>query len=128
MLGSSDLIAFVSATSLSRARAFYEQTLSLPVVGHTDFACVLDANGTMLRVTAVSEVSRTGYTVLGWRVADIEGTVRELTARGIEFRRYDGMDQDEHGIWTAPGGDRVAWFADPDGNILSLTQFARSVS
>ena len=128
MLGSSDLIAFVSATSLSRARAFYEQTLGLPVVGHNDFACVFDANGTMLRVTAVSEVSRTGYTVLGWRVADIAAAVRDLRAKGVVFVRYDGMDQDEHGIWTAPGGDRVAWFADPDGNILSLTQFAGSVS
>ena len=128
MLGSGDLIAFVSATSLSRARAFYGQTLGLPVVGHTDFACVFDANGTMLRVTAVSEVSRTGYTVLGWRVADIAAAVRDLRAQGVVFVRYDGMDQDEHGIWTAPGGDRVAWFADPDGNILSLTQFAGSVS
>ena len=124
MLGSSDLIAFVSATSLSRARAFYEQTLGLPVVGHTDFACVFDANGTMLRVTAVSEVSRTGYTVLGWRVADIAATARGLAERGVVFLRYDGMDQDENGVWTTPGGDKIAWFADPGGNVLSLTQFA----
>src|SRR2546430_2533016 len=128
MLGSSDLIAFVSATSLSRARAFYEQTLGLPVVGHTDFACVFDANGTMLRVTAVSEVSRTGYTVLGWRGADIPPAVPDPPAQGAGFGRYDRMGPDEHRIWTAPGGDRVAWFADPDGNILSLTQFAGSVS
>ncbi len=128
MLGSSDVIAFVSATSLSRARAFYEGTLGLPVAGHNDFACVFDANGTMLRVTAVSGVSRTGYTVLGWRVADIAAVARGLKAEGVVFVRYDGMDQDEHGIWTAPGGDKVAWFADPDGNILSLTQFADWVS
>ena len=123
MLESSDVIAFVSATSLSRARAFYEQTLGLPVIGQNDFACVFDANGTMLRVTAVSEVSRAGYTVLGWRVADIAAAVHGLKAKGAVFIRYDGMDQDGDGVWTAPGGDKVAWFADPDGNILSLTQF-----
>jgi catechol 2,3-dioxygenase-like lactoylglutathione lyase family enzyme len=128
MLGSSDLIAFVPATSLTRARAFYEGTLGLPVAGYDDFACVFDANGTMLRVTAVSEVSRTGYTVLGWRVADIAAAISDLRAKGVVFVRYDGMDQDEHGIWTAPEGDKVAWFADPDGNILSLTQLAGSVS
>jgi catechol 2,3-dioxygenase-like lactoylglutathione lyase family enzyme len=124
MLESSDLVAFVAATDLPRARAFYEQTLGLPVLEHNDFACVLDAHGTMLRVTAVPEVARAGYTVLGWRVADIAAATRELTARGVTFLRYEGMSQDEHGIWTAPDGARVAWFADPDGNTLSLTQDA----
>jgi predicted enzyme related to lactoylglutathione lyase len=85
---------------------------------------VLDAHGTMLRVTAVHEVARAGYTVLGWRVADIAVATRELAARGVIFLRYEGMGQDEHGIWTAPGGAQVAWFADPDGNTLSLTQDA----
>jgi hypothetical protein len=93
------------------------------VTGHNAFACVLDANGIMLRVTAVPEVSPPGYTVLGWRITDIAATVRALTARGVAFLRYDAMDQDEQGIWTTPGGDQVAWFADPDGNTLSLTQF-----
>jgi predicted enzyme related to lactoylglutathione lyase len=123
MLESSEVIAFAAATDLVRARTFYERTLGLTVTEQNDFACVLDAHGTMLRVTAVPKVSAAGYTVLGWRVADITTTVRELTARGVEFRRYDGMDQDGDGIWTTPGGDRVAWFADPDGNVLSLTQF-----
>jgi catechol 2,3-dioxygenase-like lactoylglutathione lyase family enzyme len=124
VLESSDLVAFVAATDLRRARAFYEQTLGLPVLEQNDFACVLDAHGTTLRVTAVPEVARGGYTVLGWRVADIITEVRGLTARGVSFLRYDGMSQDEHGIWTAPGGAKVAWFADPDGNTLSLTQDA----
>jgi catechol 2,3-dioxygenase-like lactoylglutathione lyase family enzyme len=122
MLESSDLVAFVAATDLGRARAFYEQTLGLPVVEHNDFACVLDAHGTMLRVTAVPKVAQPGYTVLGWRVGDIAASVRELTARGISVLRFDGMNQDEDGIWTTPSGARVAWFADPDGNTLSLTQ------
>jgi catechol 2,3-dioxygenase-like lactoylglutathione lyase family enzyme len=123
MLGSNDVIAFAAATDLGRARAFYEQALGLPLAGQNEFACVFDANGTMLRVTAVPEVSRAGYTVRGWRVADIAATVRDLAARGVVFIRYDGMDQDDNGVWTTPGGDQVAWFADPDGNILSLTQF-----
>ena len=122
MLESSDLMAFVAATDLRRARAFYEQTLGLPVLEQNDFACVLDAHGTTLRVTAVPEVARAGYTVLGWRVADIAAATRELTTRGVTFLRYAGMSQDEHGIWAAPSGAQVAWFADPDGNTLSLTQ------
>ena len=123
MLGSSYVIAFAAATDLDRARAFYEQALGLPLVGQNEIACVFDANGTMLRVTAVPEVSRPGYTVLGWRVTDIAAAARDLAARGVVFIRYDGMDQDGDGVWTTPGGDKVAWFADPDGNVLSLTQF-----
>ena len=122
MLESSDLVAFVAAADLPRARAFYEQTLGLPVLEHNDFACVLDANGTMLRVTAVGEVARAGYTVLGWRVTDIAASVRDLAARGVTFLRYEGMSQDDDGIWTTPSGEKVAWFSDPDGNTLSLTQ------
>ena len=122
MLESSDLVAFVAAADLRRARAFYEKTLSLPVLEQDDFACVLDAHGTMLRVTAVPEVARGGYTVLGWRVTDIGAAVRDLAAQGVTFLRYAGMSQDEHGIWTAPSGAQVAWFTDPDGNVLSLTQ------
>lgn len=123
MLESSDVVAFAAATDLPRARAFYEQKLGLPVIEQNDFACVFDANGTMLRVTAVPEVMQASYTVLGWRVTDIEATVRGLTAKGVVFNRYDVMDQDENGVWTTPGGDQVAWFTDPDGNNLSLTQF-----
>jgi predicted enzyme related to lactoylglutathione lyase len=124
MLGSSDVIAFTAATDLARSRLFYEQTLGLRVTGENEFACVFDAHGTMLRVTAVPAVSPALYAVLGWRVPDIETAARDLTARGVVFIHYDSMDQDSAGIWTTPGGDRVAWFADPDGNILSLTQFA----
>jgi catechol 2,3-dioxygenase-like lactoylglutathione lyase family enzyme len=123
MLESSDLIAFAAATDLARARVFYEQTLGLAVVEQNDFACVLDAHGTMLRITAVPVVTPGSYTVLGWRVADIAAAVAGLTDRGVVFLRYDSMDQDARGIWTTPGGDQVAWFGDPDGNVLSLTQF-----
>ena len=124
MLHAGEVIAFAPSADLRRARVFYEQVLGLRVTEQNDFACVFDANGTMLRVTAVAKVARPGYTVLGWRVADIAATVRGLTERGVVFLRYDGMRQDENGVWTTPGGDKVAWFADPDGNVLSLTQFA----
>ena len=123
MLDAADLIAFAATTDLDRARVFYEQVLGLTVTEQTDLACVFDANGTMLRVTAVPEVARAGYTVLGWRVADITAAARELSARGVRFLRFDGMDQDADGVWTSPGGGRIAWFADPDGNTLSITQF-----
>jgi catechol 2,3-dioxygenase-like lactoylglutathione lyase family enzyme len=123
MLQSSDVVAFIPTTDPARARAFYEQVLGLRVAEQNDFACVFDANGTMLRVTTVAEVARPGYTVFGWRVADIAATVRSLAERGVTFTRYDGMGQDGDGVWTAPGGNKIAWFTDPDGSTLSLTQF-----
>jgi len=119
----SSLIAFVPTTDLPRARAFYAETIGLPVTEESPFACVFDANGTMLRLTPVRKLSRTRYTVLGWNVADIAATVAALVAAGVSFVHYRGMDLDDAGIWTSPGGDRVAWFEDPDGNMLSLTQF-----
>jgi hypothetical protein len=78
----------------------------------------------MLRITAVPELQPAGYTVCGWRVDDIDRSVRALRLRGVNFKRFDGMDQDGLGVWTTPDGSKVAWFADPDGNTLSLTQFA----
>ena len=123
MLEASEVIAFAASADLRQARAFYEQVLGLRVLEQNDFACVFDANGTMLRVTAVAEVAQPGYTVLGWRVADIAATVHGLTGRGVVFLRYDGLDQDENGVWTTPGGDKIAWFNDPGGNVLSLTEF-----
>src|SRR5262249_61612989 len=104
MLESSDVIAFVSATSLSRARVFYEQTLGLPVAGHDNFACVFDANGTMLRVTAVSEGSRSGYTVLGWRGTHTPPPRRRPQAKGGGCGRHPGPGQREDGVWAGSGG------------------------
>jgi len=124
VLGGADLIGFVPTTDLARARAFYVDTLGLPVIDEDPYALGLDANGIMLRVTVVPELRPAGYTVSGWRVDDIAEAVRGLGQRGVDFARYDGMDQDEVGVWTAPTGAKVAWFTDPDGNVLSLTQFA----
>jgi predicted enzyme related to lactoylglutathione lyase len=124
MLDSYDVIAFVPAADLDRSSVFYEQVLGLPLTERTEFAHVFDAHGTMLRVTAVPKVAQPGYTVLGWSVPDITAAVRGLSARGVTFLRYDMMDQDDDGIWQSPGG-MVAWFTDPDGNTLSLTEFPR---
>jgi predicted enzyme related to lactoylglutathione lyase len=123
VLTTSDVIAFASTTDLARARTFYEAALGLPVSDENAYACVFNAHGTMLRITAVSEVAHPGYTVLGWRVTGISETVAQLESRGVVFARYEGMAQDAQGVWTSPNGDRVAWFTDPDGNVLSLTEF-----
>ncbi len=122
MVASADLIAFVPSTDLDRARAFYEGVLGLRPVEQSAFAVAFDANGTMLRVTAVEHRVAAPYTVLGWAVADIAAAVDALVARGVAFERYDGMEQDGRGVWRSPSGARVAWFRDPDGNTLSLTQ------
>lgn len=124
MLAISPLIAFVATAAPERARRFYAEVLGLTLRSEDDVALVFDANGIMLRVVRVAEVSPLERTVLGWQVADIQITVRQLAGRGVRFERYTFMTQDDIGIWTAPDGSRVAWFKDPDGNLLSLTQLA----
>lgn len=126
MLERSALIGFVGVSDLDRARRFYGDTLGLPITDESPFALVADANGTMLRLTAVEQPAAAPYTVLGWDVADIGSMIDQLTARGVQFTRYEGMVQDERGIWTAPGGAKIAWLLDPDGNNLSLTEFKAS--
>lgn len=123
MLAESDLIAFAPSTDLGRSRAFYGDVLGLALVEQNVFACVFDANATMLRVTAVGALIPAPFTILGWRVNDIAASVASLVSRGVVFTRYDGMGQNDLGIWSTPGGEKVAWFTDPDGNTLSLTQF-----
>ncbi|MGD1107494.1 MAG: VOC family protein [Terracidiphilus sp.] len=125
ILGRSKLVAFVATKDPVKARAFYKGVLGLRLVeDEQPFALVFDANGTMLRVTVVREHNPAPFTVLGWGVKSIEDTVERLTASGVEFQRYPGINEgDPKGIWTAPGGARVAWFKDPDGNVLSVTQF-----
>jgi catechol 2,3-dioxygenase-like lactoylglutathione lyase family enzyme len=123
-LATGDLIGFVPTTDLVRARAFFESRLGLRCAHEDGFAAVFDANGTMLRVTLVPELLPAPFTILGWKVDDISSSARALAACGVELVRFVGMEQDEDGVWTAPGGDRVAWFRDPDGNTLSLTELA----
>jgi predicted enzyme related to lactoylglutathione lyase len=122
-LGSADLIAFVPTKDMGKARPFYEKTLGLPMEGVSPVACAFRANGVLLRVIVVEQLTPFPFTLLGWSVEDIAATVAALTARGVAFDRFEGVQQDELGVWRSPGGARVAWFKDPDGNTLSLTQF-----
>ncbi|QCQ92466.1 VOC family protein [Rhodococcus sp. SGAir0479] len=116
------LVAFVASTDLDVSSMFYVDTLGLTVLERTPFALVVDGGGTELRITLVQSRVETGYTVLGWRTPDLSAAVDDLRSRGVEFLRYQGMDQDEHAGWTAPDGTRVAWFHDPHGNVLSIHQ------
>jgi catechol 2,3-dioxygenase-like lactoylglutathione lyase family enzyme len=123
MLEAARAMAFVPATDLGRARDFYEGVLGLEVLDVSGFACVFRVGGATLRVALVEQLSPQPFTVFGWAVGAISETMAGLAARGVEFLRYEGMDQDPTGVWTTPGGDRIAWFRDPDGNVLSLTEF-----
>ena len=122
-LSEQSIIGFVATSDAERARRFYSDTLGLPLVSdEAPFALVYDAHGTMLRVTMVEKVNPAGYTVLGWRVPNIAAAAKALTEAGVRFERFEGMEQDELGVWTSPGGSKVAWFKDPDGNTLSISE------
>jgi catechol 2,3-dioxygenase-like lactoylglutathione lyase family enzyme len=123
-LAGATLVGFVPTTDLERAGDFFTTVLGLRLVEMSPFACVLDGGGATLRVTLVEQFTPAPYTVAGWVVDDIAATAAALAGAGVPLVRYDGMPQDDLGIWTTPGNDRVAWLKDPDGNVLSLTQFA----
>ncbi len=126
MLESAEIIAFVPTRDPARARRFYEATLGLRFVSEDPFAIVFDVGGVPIRVVNVASVpdfAPAPFTILGWHVSDVDDTVRELARRGVTFERFPDMEQDALGIWRSPSGARVAWFKDPDGNTLSLTQF-----
>jgi catechol 2,3-dioxygenase-like lactoylglutathione lyase family enzyme len=122
MLGSTNIVAFVPIKDSEKARAFYEGVLGLRFVKDDGFALVFDANGIMVRAAKMKEVNPAQFTVLGWQVKDIEDVVRALQKKGVHFEIFGFFKQDDLGIWSAPTGDKVAWFKDPDGNILSVSQ------
>ena len=121
MLAHSPLVAFIPTKDAARARRFYE-TLGLRFVSDDSFAIVMDANGTMVRVVRVDDFTPFPFTILGWQVKDIHKTVAEMTGKTVKFNRYPFLEQSADGVWTAPGGAKVAWFTDPDGNTLSISQ------
>ena len=128
MLSQQPIIAFIATNDAERALPFYRDLLGLPLVEDSPFALVFDLHGTMLRVQKTLAYTPAPHTALGWQVGAIEDEVRALGSRGVRFERFAGMEQDELGIWLAPGPadqprSKVAWFKDPDGNLLSLTQF-----
>ena len=116
-------ILFLATMDVERSRAFYERVLGLTFVADEPPALVFRVGDAMLRIQKVDQVHPVPYTALGWAVSDIRRTVHDLSAAGVVFQHYDGMNQDVDGIWLAPSGAFVAWFRDPDGHVLSLTQF-----
>jgi catechol 2,3-dioxygenase-like lactoylglutathione lyase family enzyme len=122
MLGSTNIVAFIPTKDAEKAKAFYEGVLGLRFVKDDGFAMVLDANGIMVRIAKMQEFAPAQFTILGWQVSGIEAMARALQAKGVHFEIFGFFKQDELGIWTAPTGDKVAWFKDPDGNILSISQ------
>jgi catechol 2,3-dioxygenase-like lactoylglutathione lyase family enzyme len=126
MLGSTDIVAFVPTKDSNQARWFYEGVLGLRFVSDDGYALVFNANGIMIRVVKVQAFTPAQYTILGWGVQGIEKIMTALKEKGVHFERFGFFQQDDRGIWIAPNGDKVAWFKDPDGNTLSLSEHAQS--
>ena len=116
-------ILFLATANVERSRDFYQRVLGLDFVADEPPALVFQVGHSMLRIQKVERVQAAPYTALGWAVLDIRQTVHHLRAAGVVFQRYEGLKQDDDGIWLAPSGAFVAWFLDPDGHVLSLTQF-----
>jgi len=126
-LANSDVMAFVATTQPEQARAFYCDVLGLSFEEDSPFALVVKAANAMVRIQKVQSFTPLPFTSLGWTVNDIRATVQQLVEKGVEgvaFERFQGMNQDDLGIWSSPSGALVCWFKDPDGNVLSLTQFS----
>jgi len=123
ILRDATLVAFGAITDSARAAEFYVGTLGLTVRYEDDFALVLDANGVELRLQKLGTLTPAGFTTLGWQVRDVTAVVTALEKQGVSLERYPWFEQDAHGVWQAPSGARVAWFKDPDGNLLSVAQY-----
>jgi catechol 2,3-dioxygenase-like lactoylglutathione lyase family enzyme len=121
MLKSASVVGFIPVKDFRRAEAFYEGKLGLRLVARDDFALVFASGGTTIRVVKVGDFKAAPFTILGWQVKNVKASVGALGKRGVVFERYPGMTQDARGVWTAPGGACVAWFKDPDGNVLSVS-------
>ena len=122
MLGKAKLTAFAATAHPARAKAFYQKTLGLRLLSDDQFALAFDSNGVQLRIQKVEKVTPPPFTALGWEVLSIRRAMTALSKAGVTFERYAFLEQDEAGVWTAPSRTRVAWFKDPDGNLLSLSQ------
>jgi catechol 2,3-dioxygenase-like lactoylglutathione lyase family enzyme len=122
MISQGEMMGFIPTTDAVRARGFYESILGLRFVSDDPFALVVASGETFIRIAKLEEFTPASYTILGWRVDDIESEVQALHSKGVLFRRYPQMQQSLLGVWTAPGGTKIAWFTDPDGNVLSLSE------
>lgn len=122
MLAGLPPVGFLAARNLPRAQQFYSDTLGLPLLGDDGDALLFDCQGTLLRVAKVSRFAPAAHTVFGWQVPDVNRIVGALASSGVRCEQYAGMTQERNGVWVAPSGARVAWFKDPEGNVLSLTE------
>lgn len=128
VLTAASLIAFLPTIDAARARLFYEGELGLTFVAEEPFALIFDVPGASLRISKVASLTPQPFTVLGWQVSDLRAMIRDLKRKGIRFELYPGLAQDADGVCTFPDGTQVVWFRDPDGNVLSLTQFPHADS
>ena len=126
MLENQPVIAFVATKNPAVSRRFYEDVLGLRFVADDPSALIFDAAGTMFRIQKVDRMTPHPFTSIGWKVVDMRATVAALTKLGVKFERYEFLSQDDQGVWTTPDGSAVAWFKDPDGNVVSLTAFAKA--
>ena len=122
MLAAMNMVGFLLTTDYDQARAFYEGNLGFEFVSLDQFALVMRTSKNMIRIVKVPTFTPLRSTVLGWQVDDLEAIVASLAARGVAFEKYPFVQDQERGIWTTPTGDKLAWFKDPDGNVLSLSQ------
>lgn len=117
------VIAFATIVDVERAKRFYQDTLGLTLMNEVPpFALVFNANGVMVRLQMAKKLPEAYGTVLGWQVPEISRVMENLKAVGVQFERFDGLVQDESGVWSSPTGAKVAWFRDPDGNVLSVSE------
>jgi len=123
MLANSSLIAFAATSNPAQAKHFYQDVLELPLIEDSPFALVFDSNGTHIRVQKVETVVVPGYTILGWKVEDIAVVIGKLKNKGVVFEHFPGLEQNDLGMWQSPSGAKIAWFKDPAGNVLSLTEY-----
>jgi predicted enzyme related to lactoylglutathione lyase len=122
MLADKKLKSFIPTTIPEKAKVFYRDVLGLKLLSEDHYASEFDANGVLLRITTVPSLKPQEFTVLGWNVPDIKSLIGQMNDKGIICEKYDFLEQDKLGIWNSPGGSKVAWFKDPDGNLLSLTE------
>jgi catechol 2,3-dioxygenase-like lactoylglutathione lyase family enzyme len=125
ILRNCEVTGFLATTQPENARDFYCEVLGLRFEEDSPFALVLRAANATLRIQKVHAFTPLPFTALGWNVENIPATAKELQSKGVRFERFEGMAQDDLGIWTSPSGAMICWFKDPDGNILSLTQLTR---
>ena len=122
MLGTGKIMGFVPTTDYERARAFYEGKLRFEFVSLDPYALVMRVGGHTVRIVKIPNLTPLEGTILGWQIEDIETVARWLRDRGVATEKYPFVQDQELGIWTTPNGDKVAWFKDPDGNVLSISQ------